>query len=74
MYSIAMRISEPFITLPTCLSVIWRDTPGTLVGGTGNGAAQSLTVYGRVPITERKASRHLSRHYYRNRDLLNHER
>ncbi|QIL89286.1 fimbrial major subunit CsuA/B family protein [Microbulbifer sp. SH-1] len=28
----------------------WGDTPGTLVGGTGSGAAQSLTVYGRVPI------------------------
>ncbi len=32
----------------------WGDTPATLVGGTGNGAAQSLTVYGRVPLQSAK--------------------
>lgn len=30
-------------------SLIWGETAGTTVGGTGTGAAQTLTVYGRVP-------------------------
>ncbi|AMX03763.1 Csu type fimbrial protein [Microbulbifer thermotolerans] len=28
---------------------VWGDTVGTVVSGTGSGAAQSITVYGRVP-------------------------
>ena len=30
-------------------TVVWGNTVGTMVAGTGNGASQSYTVYGRVP-------------------------
>jgi spore coat protein U-like protein len=30
-------------------TLVWGNTVGTTVGGTGSGAAQSLAVYGRVP-------------------------
>lgn len=30
-------------------TINWGNTAGTMVGGTGNGSAQTLTVYGEVP-------------------------
>jgi spore coat protein U-like protein len=34
----------------------WGNSSGTWVGGTGNGSAQTLTVYGQIPANQQSVS------------------